>query len=268
MKTKHDEILKIYAKKLKYFNYSIRTIETYTHYTAKFLESVDKYSQHLVASDFQKYLDEFEFSSISQQNQIINAIKFLYTKVLGKKYDKVSFKRPRREKKLPQVIDQELIISKLAAIQNIKHRAILSLAFSVGLRVSEVVNLKIKDIDSARMIIHIKNAKGRKDRFVPLSNHILNLLREYYKQYKPTEYMFNGQDSVKYSVGSCQKIFKKYIDAEGHFHTLRHSCGTALLENGTDLRIIQNIFGHSSSKTTEIYTHISNTTLSRVRLAL
>ena len=115
------------------------------------------------------------------------------------------------------------------------------------------------------MIIHIKNAKGRKDRVVPLSQKVLELLREYFKEYRPTEYLFNGQNSNQYSIGSCQAIYKKYIDPVGHIHTLRHSCFTNLLENGTDLRIIQKIAGHSSSKTTEIYTHVSNQILSKVR---
>ena len=126
----------------------------------------------------------------------------------------------------------------------------------------------IEDIDSKRMLIHIKNAKGRKDRIVPLSPNVLNLLREYFKQYKPTEYLFNGQTINQYSVRSCQEIYKKYIELSGHIHTLRHSCATNLLENGTDLKIIQKILGHSSVKTTEIYTHVSNQILSKVNLPI
>jgi site-specific recombinase XerD len=151
-------------------------------------------------------------------------------------------------------------------IQNLKHKAILTLTYSVGLRVSEVVNLKIEDIDSKRMLIHIKNAKGRKDRLVPLSPNVLNLLREYFKQYRPVEYLFNGQTSNQYSIGSCQKIYKLYIDQNSSIHTLRHSSFTNLLENGTDLRIIQKIAGHSNVKTTEIYTHVSNQILQKVNL--
>jgi site-specific recombinase XerD len=187
---------------------------------------------------------------------------------LGKKYDKVSFKRPRKEKKLPKVIDGEYIKSQLSKIENLKHRSILSLTYSVGLRVSEVVNLKIEDIDSKRMIIHIKNAKGRKDRIVPLSQTVLELLRNYFKEYKPKEYLFNGQSDLRYSIGSCQKIYKKYIDSHSSIHTLRHSSFTNLLESGTDLRIIQKIAGHSSSKTTEIYTHVSNQLLNKVNLPI
>jgi site-specific recombinase XerD len=128
--------------------------------------------------------------------------------------------------------------------------------------------LKIENIDSKRMVIHIKNAKGRKDRIVPLSQTVLELLREYFKKYKPKEYLFNGQFSLQYSVKSCQNIFKKYIDDKSHIHILRHSCFTNLLESGTDLRIIQKIAGHSSSKTTEIYTHVSNQLLSKIKLPI
>jgi site-specific recombinase XerD len=118
------------------------------------------------------------------------------------------------------------------------------------------------------MLIHIKNAKGRKDRIVPLSQTVLDLLRLYYKKYKPTKYLFNGQNSEQYSIGSCQKIYKKYIDSESSIHTLRHSSATALLENGTDLRVIQKILGHSNVKTTEIYTHVSKNILQKVALAI
>ena len=156
----------------------------------------------------------------------------------------------------------------MSKIENIKHRALLTLTFSVGLRVSEIVNLKIEDIDSKRMLIHIKNAKGRKDRIVPLSQNVLTILRDYFTQYKPKEYMFNGQNSTQYSIGSCQKLYKKYIDPTGHIHTLRHSCFTNLLESGTDLRVIQNIAGHSNVKTTEIYTHVSNQLLNKVNLPI
>ena len=190
----------------------------------------------------------------------------MYKYGLDRKYDKVSFKRPKPEKKLPRVIDGEFIKERLFKIENIKHKSILTLTYSVGLRVSEVVNLKIEDIDSKRMLIHIKNAKGRKDRVVPLSQTVLQLLREYWKEYTPKDYLFNGQNSIQYSIQSCQKIYKKYIDKKSSIHTLRHSSFTNLLENGTDLRIIQKLAGHSSSKTTEIYTHVSNKILSEVRL--
>jgi site-specific recombinase XerD len=255
-------------QKLKYLNYSDRTIKSYLFYINQFLENNKTSPSRLTSQDFQSYLDNYNFTSVSQQNQIINAIRFLYKYGLDKKYDKVSFKRPKSEKKLPKVIDGDFIKEQLSKIENLKHKTILSLTFSVGLRVSEVINLKIEDIDSKRMIIHIKNAKGRKDRIVPLSQNILQLLREYYKEYKPNTYLFNGQNNLKYSSGSCNKIVKRYLGEEYHIHQLRHSCFTNLLENGTDLRIIQKIAGHNNVKTTEIYTHVSNQLLSKINLPI
>jgi site-specific recombinase XerD len=265
---KNGKIYKICKQKLYYLKYSERTVSIYLHYIREFLNSIDVNIQRINSNDFQTYLDNYTFSSVSHQNQIISAIRFLYKFGLNKKYDKVNFTRPRTEKKLPRVIDSEYIKTQLTKIKNIKHRAILTLTYSVGLRVSEVVNLKIEDIDSKRMIIHIKNAKGRKDRIVPLSQNVLELLRVYFKEYKPKEYLFNGQRSNKYSIGSCQKIYKKYIDNKSSIHTLRHSSFTKLLENGTNLRIIQKIAGHSSSKTTEIYTHVSNSILNDINLVI
>ncbi len=265
----NKKIIKICEEKFIYLNYSPRTKNNYLSHIKQFLKSIgDKQVIHLSARDFQTYLDNYNFSSVSQQNQVINAIRFLYKFGLNKKYDKVSFKRPKSEKKLPQVIDGEFIKLQLSKIENLKHRSILTLTYSVGLRVSEIVNLKIEDIDSKRMIIHIKNAKGKKDRIVPLSKTVLELLRQYFKEYKPNEYLFNGQFGGKYSIGSCQRIYKKYIDEGSSIHTLRHSSATNLLEKGTDLRIIQKILGHSSSKTTEIYTHVSNQLLSKVDLPI
>lgn len=262
----NQKIIKICEQKFIYLNYSPRTKDNYLSHIKDFLKSLgDKQVIHCNSKDFQSYLDNYNFTSISQQNQVINSIRFLYKFGLNKKYDKVSFKRPKSEKKLPKVVNSNFLIEKIDAIENLKHKTILSLAFSVGLRVSEVVNLKIEDIDSKRMLIYIKNAKGKKDRIVPLSEKILKLLREYWLKYKPSIFLFNGQCSEKYSIRSCQQIYKKYIDPAGHFHTLRHSCFTNLLETGTDLRIIQKIAGHSSSKTTEIYTHVSNQILSKVK---
>lgn len=205
-------------------NYSKRTSDNYLTHIKRFVNSIGKTQIiHLNANDFQTYLDNYNFTSISQQNQVINAIRFLYKFGLNKKYDKVSFKRPKKENKLPRVIDGDLIKEKLAKIDNLKHRTILTLTYSVGLRVSEIINIKITDIDSKRMVIYIKNAKGKKDRIVPLSNYVLELLRNYWKEYNPVNYLFNGQNSFKYSVGSCQKIYKKYIDNNSSIHTLRHS---------------------------------------------
>lgn len=263
----NQKIIKICEQKFIYLNYSQKTAENYLCHIKKFLESIgNRQVIHLNAKDFQNYLDQYNFSSVSQQNQVINAIRFLYKFGLNKKYDKVSFKRPKSEKKLPRVIDKEFLLSKIDTIQNLKHKAIISLAFSTGMRVSEICNLKISDIDSKRMLITIKNGKGRKDRLVPLSDNMLNLLREYFKSYKPIEYLFNGQFGLQYSSRSCNEIVKKYIGEGYHFHLLRHSSFTSLLESGVDLRIIQKLAGHNSSKTTEIYTHVSNNLLSKIQL--
>lgn len=264
-KTNYYEICN---QKLKYLNYSDRTIKSYLFYINQFLNNIKIPPTRLTSSDFQTYLDKYNFTSVSQQNQVINAIRFLYKFGLEKKYDKVSFKRPKSEKKLPKVIDGDFIKEQLSKIENIKHKSLLTLTYSVGLRVSEVVNLKIEDIDSKRMIIHIKNAKGRKDRIVPLSNNVLELLRNYFKEYKPKEYLFNGQNSLNYSPNSCNKIVKKYLGENYHIHQLRHSCFTNLLESGVDLRIIQKIAGHNNVKTTEIYTHVSNQLLSKIKLPI
>jgi site-specific recombinase XerD len=240
---KKTDYYKICEQKLKYLNYSDRTAECYLAYIKLFLDNTEIPPTRLGSSDFQSYLDNYNFTSISQQNQVINAIRFLYKEGLNKKYNKVSFKRPRTEKKLPKVIDGGFIKEKISQIENLKHRTILTLAYSAGLRVSEIVNLKILDIDSKRMIIHIKNAKGKKDRIVPLSQRVLDLLRDYWKEYKPKEYLFNGQNSLQYSSSSCNEIVKKYLNKDYHFHLLRHSCFTHLIENGTDCRMIQTIAG-------------------------
>lgn len=264
------EVLNVFEKRLRLRNYSERTIKTYSFYSRQFLINLNvKDAYQLTTKELISYLESYKYTSISQQNQVINALKLFYKHILNRSEIHLSkIERPRRERHLPQVIDRDLIISRIDKIVNLKHKAILQLTYSVGLRVSEVVNMKLADIDSKRMIIHIKNSKGRKDRIVPLSPVVLETLRSYFKEYRPIEYLFNGQFDLKYSIHSCQLIFKKYIDPKSHFHVLRHSSATALLENGTDLRIIQKILGHSSVKTTEIYTHVSTQLLSRVSLAI
>jgi site-specific recombinase XerD len=258
-----------YSEDLKLKNYSENTINNYIKQVEIFLKyfnkSVTKPSE-ISENKIKQWL--LESKSINGRKHRLSAVKLFY-KLTGKqplKFKNIEY--PRSEKKLPRIIDSELIKYKLSEIENIKHKTILTLVYSVGLRVSEIVNLKIEDIDSKRMLIQIKNAKGRKDRIVPLSQTVLDLLRIYYKQYKPRIYLFNGQNSEKYSIGSCQKIYKKYIDKNTSIHTLRHSSATALLENGTDLRVIQKILGHSNVKTTEIYTHVSNQILSKVNLVI
>lgn len=261
--------VKMYSEDLRLKNYGALTIKNYTSQVRLFLEYFDKVAtkpSEINEKQIKAWL--MLAKSLNGRKQRISAIKLFYS-LTGKqplKFRHIEY--PRSEKHLPQVIDKDLIIDRINRITNLKHKAVLSLAFSVGLRVSEVVNLKIADIDSQRMIINIRNAKGHKDRIVPLSPVILNIMRAYFKEYKPVEYLFNGQFGRLYSAHSCQLVFKKYIDQKSHFHILRHSSATSLLESGTDLRIIQKILGHSSSKTTEIYTHVSKQLLSKVALPM
>jgi len=200
--------------------------------------------------------------SASQQNQRINAIKFYYEQLLGRQKEYYQLHRPHKEQRLPQVLSEEEIAKILKTITNLKHRCILSLIYSAGLRLSETVNFKVNDINSDRNLIIIHNGKGKKDRTTVLSRSILALLREYYLKYRPRLYLFEGFPGKKYSPRSIQAIFKKALERSGikrhaTVHTLRHSFATHLLERGTDLRYIQSLLGHFSSKTTEVYTHVT-----------
>lgn len=249
--------LKKYQSILRAKNYSQRTIDSYSCAIKVINKEMPKDIYHCSRKDIQDYFISKQFASISQQNIYISAVKLFFDHVIGRKIGWLNIERPRKEKHLPKIIDKDLLIEKINAIQNLKHKAILSLGFSVGLRVSEVINLKIKDIDSSRMIINILNSKGRKDRIVPLSDNLLQLLRGYYRSYKPVEYLFEGQFGGQYSRESCEKLIKKYVDPDSGFHVLRHSSFTSMLESGTDLRIIQTIAGHERPSTTAIYTHVS-----------
>jgi site-specific recombinase XerD len=158
----------------------------------------------------------------------------------------------------------------ISAATNLKHKAIICLMYSTSIRISEVINLKIEDIDSSRMIIFIKDAKGGKDRQVPLDLGILNLLRQYYKEFRPKEYLFNGQFDVQYSERSISQFLKKYAEAAGikkkiYPHLIRHTSATHLLEQGTDMSIIQKILGHSDIKTTHLYSQISSNLISNIK---
>lgn len=263
------KIVEIYKKNLIVKNYSKNTIDTYVGYVDKFLNDMNKNPYHLTTKELLYYLLNYKYTSISQQNQIISSIKLFYKYILDKRdihLDKIE--RPKKERHLPRIIDTNELIKKINNISNIKHQAILSLAFATGMRVSEVCNLKIKNIDSKRMLIFIENSKFKKDRYVPFSKNILQLLRIYWKEFKTKEYLFSGQNNPTYSTESCEKIYKKYIDSSSSFHSLRHSYATFLLENGTDIRIIQKLLGHSNIKTTEIYTHVSIKNLNKINLPL
>ena len=193
---------------------------------------------------------------------MINAIKFYYERVLKGERKTYLIDRPKKEKTLPTVLNEEEIKLLLNKTENLKHKAILMMAYSAGLRLGELINMKIKDIDSKRMQIRVEQAKGKKDRYTILSNKMLAILREYFVRYKPNEWLFEGEKGGQYSARSIQKVAKLSATKAGikknvGVHTLRHTFATHLLENGTDLRYIQSLLGHESSKTTEIYTHIT-----------
>ena len=171
---------------------------------------------------------------------------------------------------LPTVLSEQEIQLIFSNIKNLKHKAILSLIYSSGIRIGEALNLTINDLDSDRMLISIRRGKGEKDRMVPMASNVLKLLRVYYKEYKPVNYLFNGNDNGSYSATSVRNVlkravYKSNIKKNVTPHTLRHSYATHLLEKGTDLRYIQVILGHSSVKTTEIYTHVSTKNLQAIK---
>lgn len=254
---------KILRQKMQLKNYSQSTIKSYEGVIYNFLEWVDVAPSKVGTSHFKAYIMSKDFGSVSSQDRYVSALKYFYYKVLDKKQRLPEFERPRRAKKLPQVVDKKVMLSKITAIQNLKHRAILSVAYSTSMRVSEIAKLKIGDVDSNRMLILIRNGKGNKDRYVKLTQGILELLREYYKAYHPITFLFNGDvPGYPYSTSSLGKISNKYLGV--NFHKIRHSSATAIMEAGTDLRILQDHLGHASSKTTEIYTHVSNETKQQV----
>lgn len=261
--------VELYSEDLKLKNYSDNTISNYCSQVKLFLEYFNKVATK-PSEISEKQIKEWLLlsNSINGRKQRISAVKLFY-KYTGKqplKFKHIEY--PRNEKKLPRIIEKDFLLDRISKIENKKHKAIISLAYSTGMRVSEVCNLKISDIDSKRMIITIRQSKGRKDRVVALSEKILEILRNYFLEYKPKEYLFNGQFDLQYSAKSCGQIVKKYLGKEYHFHLLRHSNATALLEAGTDLRIIQKHLGHSSSKTTEIYTHVSTALLQNMALPI
>lgn len=209
--------------------------------------------------------------SYTFQNQLINSAKLFFKEVIKSPIDVETLERPRREHKLPNVLSKDEIKAILAAPVNLKHRAILSLIYACGLRRSELLNLKPCDIDSKRGFLIIRQSKGRKDRLVPISEKTVLLIREYYIAYRPEKWLFEGYPKgEKYSETSVSKILKKCCRAANIKkpvtpHWLRHSYATHLLEAGTDLRFIQELLGHKSSKTTEIYTHVSENSLIKIK---
>ncbi|HLD52072.1 MAG TPA: site-specific integrase [Sediminibacterium sp.] len=206
--------------------------------------------------------------SETKVHSAVNAIKFYFEHVLGREKEFYDLPRPKKPFKLPSILAEEEVVEIIKNIQNIKHKTMIMAAYSAGLRVSEIVSLKIKNIDNKRMMIHIQGAKGKKDRMVPLSNVLLTMLRKYYKEYHPKEYLFEGQNGGAYSARSVQEVLQvakqKVTNKVGGVHMLRHSYATHLMEAGTDIRIIQTLLGHNSIRTTMLYTHVSKIAIGKI----
>lgn len=263
-----------YEAVLRRKRYSENTISTYLSYFEDFQKHFSNTDlNEILPAEINVYIlqliKEKDISN-SQQNQRINAIKFWYEKVLGREKQYYSIERPRKERKLPDILDKTEVQKIINSTENLKHKSILAVIYSAGLRRSELLNLKKEHIDSKRMLIKISAGKGKKDRYTTLSLKLLQLLREYYKQYQPNNWLFEGPNGNAYSATSISKILKRSAVKAGikkrvHPHMLRHSFATHLLEQGTNLRLIQEILGHDSIKTTEIYTHISNTEIQNIK---
>jgi integrase/recombinase XerD len=246
-------------------NYTSNILQFYAHFQQTELKDltkkqVEEYLEHLY--------DEHKLGP-SAMNVTINAIKFLYEQVWDCPRTVYHLPRPKKPHLLPAFFNENEIEKMFNSIHNIKHKVILFTAYAAGLRVSEIVNLKVTDIYSGSMQIRVENAKGRKDRMVMLSETLLNILRTYFKKYQPKYWMFEGQFGGAYSVRSVQEILKKAKSAanirhKGSVHALRHSFATHLLEGGTDIRIIQELLGHASLNTTQIYTHVTSKTKQKI----
>jgi integrase/recombinase XerD len=203
-----------------------------------------------------------DYSAVSQQNQRINSIKFYFEKVLGRKSEYYDIGRPRKERKLPDVLSKEEIKRMINATNNIKHKFLIALIYSCGLRRSEARQMKTEDIDAGRMLVKVKGAKGKKDRYVQLAKSTLEYYNNYLKENPVKKWLFEGRGGKQYSAESIYNVIKDKAMAAGinkkvYPHILRHSFATHCLEQGIDLRYIQEWLGHESSKTTEIYTHVS-----------
>lgn len=268
MNLKCKSTLEKLENKLRFRNYSGQTIITYSGYVKKFLLSFNKDVYHISIKEATEYLESYHYTSISQQNQIISSVRFLYINVVGRKLKTLNIVRPRKEKKLPKIIDAELLAERIKEISNLKHKAILALGLSCGLRISEVINLKWEHLDRNRNVLNVINGKGRKDRCTILNDNLINILEDYWKEYRSNEYIFNGQIKSQYSQTSIQNIIKKYIHKKASFHCLRHSYATFSLDNGTEIKPLSISLGHNSTKTTEVYHHTSKKSLRTIKQAI
>jgi integrase/recombinase XerD len=255
---------------MKLRNYAPLTIKVYVLRVATFAKHFGKSPERLGAADVRAYLlylVQEKHASWSYFDQALCALRFLYRTTLGKKWVIDGIGTPKKQKKLPVVLSPAEVARFFEAVTGLKHRAILMTAYAAGLRVSEVVALRVDDIDSQRMVIRIRQAKGHKDRYVMLSPRLLAILREYWKAARPTELLFPGNVPDRpITPRTVQKACREAQEAAGlgkrvTVHTLRHSFATHLLEAGTNLRTIQILLGHRSLSTTAAYTHVSTAAL-------
>lgn len=257
--------------------YSQNTIKTYCTEFSTFLKTLKKYPVKQLSQEKLRGYFFYCSQTLKMTDNAIhsryNAIKFYYEKVLKINEFLVTVPRPKKPKQLPKVISVQKLKTLFDRTTNNKHRLMLKICYGLGLRVSEIVNLKIKDINSDRMLVHIRCAKGKKDRYVQLPNSILNELRSYYLEYKPKDYLFEGMYGGQYSVRTAQEVFRQALKRVNlpiklGIHSLRHSYATHLLELGTDIAFIQRLLGHKDVKTTLVYTHVSNKNLINIKSPL
>lgn len=266
-----------YLEKLIRRRYSQNTIKTYVTYMRSFM---DEFSGRELDSITTKEINDYILKLIrtkgispSQQNQRINAIKFYYEKVAGLDKQLYYLERPKKSRELPKVLSENEVLAILESIQNLKHKSIITTIYSAGLRRSELINLRKQDIFFDRKIIFIRGAKGKKDRITVLADSLSEMLKKYLEEYKPNYWLFEGVNRNQYSATSISKILLRGVKKAGINrkvtpHMLRHSFATHLLEQGIDIRYIQTILGHGSSKTTEIYTHVSKKSLAQIKSPL
>jgi site-specific recombinase XerD len=251
---------------LRIRNYSPRTIEAYVGCVAAFAKHFKKSPELLGPEEIREYqvfLVEVKKASWSLFNQSVCALRFFYNQTLKKDWVVEQLRFARGQKKLPAVLNQDEVARLLDAAGSLKSRAILSTLYGTGLRLGELCRLRAEDIDSRRMVIHVRQGKGAKDRFVVLSGRLLGLLREYWKEYRPRQWLFPGKSSARQLDPSrIQRLCKEAalrarIAKRVHPHLLRHSFATHLLESGCDLRRIQMLLGHGSLTTTSVYLHVA-----------
>lgn len=269
------EVLKHVAsltERLRLKGYSEKTIDTYSAHLSRFLYFSELNWESASINRYLLYLLEERSCSHSHVNQMVNAIKHhLVIQKAYKEQDIIPILRPKRQQVLPKVLSKQEVISLFKVTDNLKHKLALMMGYSCGMRVGEVAGLKRSHIDRSRRVILIAQGKGRKDRIVPLSETLTQQLDLYLKQYQPRDYIFENPDfSDHISERTLQKVFKDAckkaaLEKDASFHALRHSFATHLLESGVDLRYIQELLGHKNSKTTEIYTHVSNQSLSQIK---